>query len=95
MSADKVENESLKQPSADKAVVVKKQSAAEKVVHVRSKQSAPIKPLSVFPVSAAEIVTSVRLKQSTVERLKAIGRKGESYDTIVVWLLEHSKRRTR
>ena len=38
-------------------------------------------------------ITSVRLRQSTVERLKVLGRKGDSYDDIVVWLLEHSKKR--
>jgi hypothetical protein len=44
---------------------------------------------------STEKVTSVRLKQSTLERLKALGCKGESYDTIIVWLLDHSKKRGR
>lgn len=37
--------------------------------------------------------TSIRLKQSTAQRLKYIGRKGESYDDIIVWLLKNSKKR--
>jgi hypothetical protein len=37
--------------------------------------------------------TSIRVKQSTSNNLKEIGRKGESYDQIIVWLLEHSKKR--
>ena len=37
--------------------------------------------------------TSIRLKQSTAQRLKYMGRKGESYDDIIVWLLKNSKKR--
>lgn len=39
------------------------------------------------------VSSSIRLSKETIERLKAIGRKGESYEAIVVWLLDHSKRR--
>jgi len=38
-------------------------------------------------------VTSIRVKQSTAQRLSEIGRKGESYDRIIVWLLDHTKKR--
>jgi hypothetical protein len=37
--------------------------------------------------------TSIRVKQSTAQRLSEIGRKGESYDQIIVWLLNHCKKR--
>jgi hypothetical protein len=37
--------------------------------------------------------TSIRVKRSTAKRLSDIGRKGESYDQIIVWLLGHSKKR--
>jgi len=37
--------------------------------------------------------TSIRLRKSTAQKLSDIGRKGESYDQIIVWLLEHSKKR--
>jgi hypothetical protein len=37
--------------------------------------------------------TSIRVKQSTAKRLNELGKKGESYDTIVIWLLDHSKKR--
>jgi hypothetical protein len=37
--------------------------------------------------------TSIRLRKSTAKRLNDIGRKGESYDDLVVWLLDNSKRR--
>jgi len=37
--------------------------------------------------------TSIRVRHSTAKRLSEIGRKGESYDKIIVWLLDHSKKR--
>jgi hypothetical protein len=37
--------------------------------------------------------TSIRLKKSTTQKLSQIGRKGESYDDLIVWLLENSKKR--
>ena len=37
--------------------------------------------------------TSIRLRKSTAKRLNDIGRKGESYDDLVVWLLDNSKKR--
>jgi len=37
--------------------------------------------------------TSIRLKRSTAQKLGEIGRKGESYDDLIVWLLENSKKR--
>jgi hypothetical protein len=37
--------------------------------------------------------TSIRVRQSTAKALSLIGRKGESYDQIIVWLLAHSKKR--
>ena len=40
-----------------------------------------------------EKYTSIRLRQSTADQLKEIGRKGESYDDVVTWLLKNSKKR--
>jgi hypothetical protein len=37
--------------------------------------------------------TSIRVKKSTAQKLSDIGRKGESYDDLIVWLLENSKKR--
>ena len=42
---------------------------------------------------SAEKYTSIRVKKSTAQRLNGIGRKGESYDDLIVWLLENSKKR--
>jgi len=44
---------------------------------------------------AEDKYTSIRVKQSTAKRLAEIGRKGESYDDVIVWLLDHSKKRGR
>ena len=35
--------------------------------------------------------TSIRLKRETMEKLKAIGSKGETYDSIINQMLEHRK----
>lgn len=35
----------------------------------------------------------MRLRKSTAQKLSEIGRKGESYDDLIIWLLEHSKKR--
>jgi hypothetical protein len=40
-----------------------------------------------------EKFTSIRVRQGTAERLSEIGRKGESYDQVIVWLLDHCKKR--
>jgi len=88
MDTEKVLSVVPKQLAAEKVV---QQSAAKKVVP--SIPKAVAKLATIPKQSAAEIVTSVRLKQSTVERLKVLGRKGNSYDDIVCWLLEHSKKR--
>lgn len=40
-----------------------------------------------------EKYTSIRLKVTTAEQLKQMGRKGESYDDVVAWLLKNSKKR--
>jgi hypothetical protein len=40
-------------------------------------------------------MTSIRLRKSTVDRLKDLGSKGESYDDLILWLLDNSKRRKR
>lgn len=40
-----------------------------------------------------EKYTSIRVRASTAEQLKILGRKGESYDDVVVWLLKNSKKR--
>jgi len=40
-----------------------------------------------------EKYTSIRVKASTAEQLKSIGRKGESYDNVIEWLLKNSKKR--
>ncbi len=37
--------------------------------------------------------TSIRLRRSTAQRLSNIGFKGESYDDLIVWLLENCKKR--
>jgi hypothetical protein len=37
--------------------------------------------------------TSIRVKRSTVEALKSIGRKGETYNDIIRWLLTHRPKR--
>jgi hypothetical protein len=37
--------------------------------------------------------TSIRVKKSTAQKLSQIGRKGESYDNLIMWLLENSKKR--
>ena len=37
--------------------------------------------------------TSIRVRKETAKGLTLIGRKGESYDQIIVWLLAHSKKR--
>jgi hypothetical protein len=37
--------------------------------------------------------TSIRVKKSTAQKLSQIGRKGESYDDLIIWLLENSKKR--
>jgi predicted CopG family antitoxin len=42
---------------------------------------------------SVEKYTSIRVKQGTSERLKDIGRKGESYDDVIAWLLKNSKKR--
>lgn len=38
-------------------------------------------------------MTSVRLRKTTLKRLQALGHKGESYEDIVLWLLENSKKK--
>ncbi len=42
---------------------------------------------------SADKWTSIRLRKSTAKRLSDIGRKGESYDDLIVWLLDNSKKR--
>jgi predicted CopG family antitoxin len=42
---------------------------------------------------SAEKYSSIRVKQSTLEQLKELGHKGESYDDVIIWLLKHSKKR--
>jgi hypothetical protein len=37
--------------------------------------------------------TSIRVRRSTAQKLSQIGRKGESYDDLITWLLENSKKR--
>jgi hypothetical protein len=37
--------------------------------------------------------SSIRVKKSTAQQLSEIGRKSESYDDIIVWLLKNSKKR--
>jgi len=37
--------------------------------------------------------TSIRVKRSTLDELKGIGRKGETYDSIIRWLLAHRPKR--
>jgi predicted CopG family antitoxin len=40
-----------------------------------------------------EKYTSIRLRQKTAEQLKMMGRKGESYDDVIAWLLKNSRKR--
>ena len=42
---------------------------------------------------SAPLWTSIRLREDTVVRIAALGRKGETYDTIVVWLLANCKKK--
>jgi len=42
---------------------------------------------------SAEKYSSVRVRHETLERLKELGRKGESYEQVIVWLLDHAKKR--
>lgn len=42
---------------------------------------------------AEERYTSIRVKVSTAEQLRLMGRKGESYDDVIAWLLKNSKKR--
>jgi predicted CopG family antitoxin len=42
---------------------------------------------------AEEKYTSIRIQTSTAEQLKMMGRKGESYDDIISWLLKNSRKR--
>jgi hypothetical protein len=42
---------------------------------------------------SVEKYSSIRVTHETVERLKELGRKGESYEEVVVWLLDHAKKR--
>lgn len=37
--------------------------------------------------------TSIRVRKSTAQKLSQIGRKGESYDELIIWLIENSKKR--
>ncbi len=37
--------------------------------------------------------TSIRVKRSTLDELKGIGRKGETYDSVIRWLLAHRPKR--
>jgi len=49
--------------------------------------------LCVFSMSDEDRYTSIRVKHSTVEELKHIGRKGETYNDIILWLLAHRPKR--
>lgn len=40
-----------------------------------------------------EKTTSIRLHQTTVDCLKELGKKGESYDLIILWLLNNCKKK--
>ena len=40
-----------------------------------------------------ERYTSIRVKRSTLDELKSIGRKGETYNEIIRWLLAHRPKR--
>jgi hypothetical protein len=42
---------------------------------------------------AEEKYTSIRVKAWTAEQLKLMGRKGESYDDVIAWLLKNSRKR--
>jgi hypothetical protein len=41
------------------------------------------------------VSSSIRLSKEVIERLKSLGRKGESYEDIVLWLLDNSKKKRR
>jgi predicted CopG family antitoxin len=41
------------------------------------------------------VSSSIRLRKETIEELKSLGKKGDSYDEIVIWLLNNRKRRKR
>lgn len=42
---------------------------------------------------AEQKYTSIRVRVSTAEQLKMMGRKGESYDDVIVWLLKNCRKR--
>jgi len=44
-------------------------------------------------MSEEDKYTSIRVKRSTVDELKGIGRKGETYNDIILWLLAHRPKR--
>ena len=46
-----------------------------------------------YPHKIDKSLTTVRIKKTTLERLNAVGRKGETYEDIIVWLLDHSKKK--
>ncbi|MCK4669124.1 hypothetical protein KAT21_03270 [Candidatus Bathyarchaeota archaeon] len=37
--------------------------------------------------------SSIRVRRSTLDELKSIGRKGETYDDVICWLLAHRPKR--
>jgi hypothetical protein len=40
-------------------------------------------------------MTNITIKVSTRDRLRALGRKGESYDAVIVLLLDHKPKKWR
>jgi hypothetical protein len=87
MSAEKVESKPVKQSKANELSSKK----AKNITLSEDQDWAATHTEEAFGLR----VTSVRLKVRTVLRLKELGAKGESYDDIVVWLLDHAKRRKR
>jgi hypothetical protein len=76
---------------------VQSTTASSKAYNVKTGGRGNHKTGKIAPIpmlqGAVDKDTSIRIKQSTVQRLKLLGRYGETFDDIIVWLLEHSKRR--
>jgi len=48
---------------------------------------------AVYSMSDKDKYSSIRVKRSTLDELKSIGRKGETYDDVICWLLAHRPKR--
>jgi hypothetical protein len=56
-------------------------------------KSTSIKVKQTTALATKQRFTSIRVRPETAKALSLIGKKGESYDQIISWLLKHSKKR--